>query len=113
MKRLQNTVIAPVEYESPRRNGRNLELSGQVEKILRRLRMSVVFGGNKAVEGAVIHQSNNSRSWKSYETVAGDIAAAMGRLGCRDVVLVPDDMRLGEHLKSHQSHIAWLNSGGV
>jgi D-alanine-D-alanine ligase len=113
MKRLQNTAIAPAEYESPRRVSRNLELSGQIEKMLRRLRMSVVFGGNKAVEGAVIHQSNNSRSWKSYETVAGDIAAAMGRLGCRDIVLVPDDMRLGEHLKCHQTHLAWLNSGGV
>ncbi|MFM9976177.1 MAG: D-alanyl-alanine synthetase, partial [Beijerinckiaceae bacterium] len=98
---------------TPRRNGRDTELAGQIDKIFRRLRLSVVFGGNKTVEGAVIHPSTNPRSWKSYETVAKDIAGAMQRLGCRHVDLMPDDMRLGERLKAEQSHLAWLNTGGV
>jgi D-alanine-D-alanine ligase len=109
-KRTANTNLASV---TPRRITRDDELSAQIDKLFRRLNLAIVYGGNKAVEGAVIHQSNNSRSWKSYETVAKDIGAAMMRLGCRQVDLMADDMRLGEQLKMSNSHLAWLNSGGV
>ncbi len=80
---------------------------------MRRMRVAVVYGGDKSVDGAVIEQTGNPRSWKSYRTVAEDIKGALERLGCRDVALMPDDMRLGELLKKHDSHMAWLNSGGV
>jgi D-alanine-D-alanine ligase len=113
MSRTNLSETAAAVKSAPRRVGRDSELSGQIEKLFRRLRLSVVFGGNKAVEGAVINPSINARSWKSYETVAGDIAKAMGRLGCRHIELMPDDMRLGERLKAEQSHLAWLNTGGV
>jgi D-alanine-D-alanine ligase len=109
-KRTATANLAPV---SPRRITRDDELSAQIGKLFRRLNLAIVYGGNKAVEGAVINQSNNSRSWKSYEAVAKDIATAMTRLGCRQVDLMADDMRLGEQLKRSNSHLAWLNSGGV
>ncbi len=81
--------------------------------MFRRLRLAVVYGGDKSSAGAVIESTSNPRSWKSYEAVAKDIAAAMHRLGCRDIQLFPDDMRLGERLKDYDAHIAWLNTGGV
>ena len=99
--------------QAPRRGGRESELARQIEKMMRRLRVAVVYGGDKSVDGAVIEQTTNPRSWKSYRAVAEDIKAALGRLGCRDVELMPDDMRLGEALKRHGTHLAWLNSGGV
>jgi D-alanine-D-alanine ligase len=96
-----------------RRSGREDQLLSQIEKMFRRLRLAVVYGGDKSSAGAVIESTNNSRSWKSYEAVAKDIAAAMGRLGCRNIELFPDDMRLGERLKSYDAHMVWLNTGGV
>jgi D-alanine-D-alanine ligase len=113
MARQNVRVTAVLEAKTPRRESRKEQLGEQIEKMFRRLRLAVVFGGNKAVEGAVIHPSTNSRSWKSYETVANDIAKAMTRLGCRNVEVMPDDMRLGERLKASGSHLAWLNTGGV
>lgn len=96
-----------------RRAGREDELQRQIDKLFRRLRLAMVYGGDKSVDGAVIEQTTNARSWKSYEIVARDIAGAMGRLGCRDISLFPDDMRLGESLRSYDAHLAWLNTGGV
>lgn len=96
-----------------RRKSRDQDLSLQIEKMLRRLRLAVVFGGDKSKEGAVIEPTTNPRSWKSYEAVAKDIAAAMGRLGCKNIELMPDDMNLGQNLKAMDAHIAWLNTGGV
>jgi D-alanine-D-alanine ligase len=98
---------------APRRDGRESDLAGQIEKMFRRLRLAVVYGGDSSHDGAVIERTTNPRSWKSYRTVAEDIAAAMRRLGCRDVELMADDMNLGQNLKAHNSHLAWLNTGGV
>lgn len=96
-----------------RRSGRADELQRQVEKMMRRLRVAVIFGGDKNSEGAVINPAPNTRSWKSYEAVAHDIATALKRIGCRDVFVMPEDMRLAEHLRAEKIHLAWLNSGGV
>jgi D-alanine-D-alanine ligase len=81
--------------------------------LLDRVRLAVVFGGDKSVDGAVLKQSRNRRSWKSYEAVAHDIAAAMRRLGCRHIEVLPDDMRLPGRLRDGRIHMAWLNTGGV
>jgi D-alanine-D-alanine ligase len=100
--------------ESPsRREGRDGELLLQIQRMFRRLRLAVVYGGDKKSDGAVIESTGNPRSWKSYEAVAKDLAAAMARLGCRNIELFPDDMRLGDRLRSYDAHIAWLNTGGV
>lgn len=89
------------------------ELQTQIVKMFRRLRVAVIYAGDKAASGAVINASDNARSWKSYETVARDIAGALSRLGCREVAVMPEDMQLGRRLKSAMSHMAWVNSGGV
>lgn len=99
--------------KNSRRAGRIQDLERQVERMFRRLRLAVVFGGNKSVEGAVIEATGNPRSWKSYETVARDIATSMVRAGCKNVSLMADDMRLGDNLRAHDCHLAWLNTGGV
>ena len=84
-----------------------------MERLLPRLRMAVVYGGDKSAAGAVINQTGNRRPWKSYQAVAEDIAGALRRIGVGMVELVPDDMRLGPDLLQHDIHIAWLNTGGV
>lgn len=84
-----------------------------VRQVLSRTRMAVIFGGDKSADGAVIRQSRNPRSWKSYESVALDIAASLRRLGCQDVLVLPDDMRLASRLSAERIHIAWLNTGGA
>lgn len=96
-----------------RRKGREADLQRQVETLFARMNIAVIFGGNKAAAGAVINQTSNPRSWKSYEQVAGDIAEALRRLGCRNVILLPEDMRLGDRLRAEKIHLAWLNTGGV
>jgi D-alanine-D-alanine ligase len=89
------------------------ELQYAVEQLLPRLRMAVIFGGDKGAPGSVLYPSQNSRSWKSYEAVAEDIAAALRRIGFRHVELIPEDMSLGDRLRRSGVHMAWLNSGGV
>lgn len=92
---------------------RSKRLELQIERLLSSMRVGVVFGGDKGVDGAVIHSTNNPRSWKSYEEVAQDIADALKRIGFRHVQLIPENMRLGDTLRREEIHFAWLNSGGV
>lgn len=89
------------------------ELEAQIERLMPRLRLAVIFGGNKSTPGSVIYPSHNTRSWKSYEAVATDIAASLRRIGFRHVQLMPDDMHLGERLRREDIHMAWLNTGGI
>jgi D-alanine-D-alanine ligase len=88
-------------------------LEERIERLKSRVRVAVVFGGNKSAADSVVYRSHNTRSWKSYEVVAQDIAAALGRLGFQHVELIPDDMRLGDRLRRQGIHMAWLNTGGV
>ena len=97
----------------PRRQSRIDELQMQIERMLGRLRLAVIYAGEKTSAGAVINQTSNPRSWKSYEAVAHDIAQALGRLGCKHVSIIPEDMRLGDRLRQEGIHMAWLNTGGV
>ena len=84
-----------------------------VETLLDRTNLAVIHGGDKTVDGAVINQTGNPRSWKSYKSVAEDIAGALRRLGCPKVCVMPDDMQLGRRLAEENIHMAWLNTGGV
>ena len=97
----------------PRRTNRIDELQNQIERLKSKLRIAVIFGGDKNSEGAVINTTINPRSWKSYETVARDIAGALTRLGFEHVEVMPEDMRIGERLRDKDIHLAWLNTGGV
>lgn len=105
------TAVAEEFY--PRRVTRAEELQLQIERLMPHLHLAVIFGGDKAADGAVINQTFNPRPWKSYESVAEDIAAALRRLGFRHVWTLPEDMQLGDRLRRHGIHLAWLNSGGV
>jgi D-alanine-D-alanine ligase len=89
------------------------DLEAQIERLMPRLRLAVIFGGDKSTPGSVIYPSHNTRSWKSYEAVAGDIAASLRRIGFRHVQLMPDDMHLSERLRREDIHMAWLNTGGI
>ncbi len=97
----------------PRRVGRNAELMAQMELLFARMRVAVIYGGDKSSEGAVINRTPNTRPWKSYQAVAEDIAESLSRIGFQNVSLMADDMRLGENLRQQQIHMAWLNTGGV
>ena len=88
-------------------------LQDLIGKLVADLRIAVIFGGDKQVNGAVINQTVNPRNWKSYESVAEDIAASLRRIGFRYVSTIPDDMYLGDRLRQEGIHFAWLNTGGV
>lgn len=110
-----NTAVArPVnEPTPPRRDGRIDQLRWQIERLASRMRVAVIYGGDKSVDGTVIHQTLNTRSWKSYQAVAEDIAESLERLGFKYVHVMPEDMHLGQRLRDHSIHMAWLNTGGV
>ena len=96
-----------------RRGGRVAELDVQLRGLLGKLRMAVIYAGNKQHPGSVIQAAGNTRSWKSYEPVAHDIADALRRIGVRDACVLPEDMNLAAALRDRNVQAAWLNSGGV
>lgn len=97
----------------PRRQGRVAELEEQLACLKARMNIAVIYGGDKRVSGNVIYEQPNTRPWKSYEAVAGDIAGALERVGFKSVHLLPDDMNLGNELRRRAIHFAWLNTGGM
>ena len=96
-----------------RRVGRVEELQRQVEQLMPVMRIAVIYGGDKAADGAVINATFNPRAWKSYQAVAEDIAGALRRVGFQQVIVIPEDMHLGARLRQEGIHLAWINSGGV
>jgi D-alanine-D-alanine ligase len=88
-------------------------LKERITSLKSRLRVAVIFGGDKSAPGSVLYHTDNTRHWKSYQTVAEDIATSLRRLGFQHVELLPDDMTMAERLRHSNIHIAWLNSGGV
>jgi D-alanine-D-alanine ligase len=109
---------SPVQPDAERRAGNacgydTLWLQEQIERLKSRLRLAIIYGGNKSTPGSVIYESHNSRAWKSYEAVAQDIGATLKQLGFRHVQVIPEDMRMAERLRREGIHFAWLNSGGV
>jgi D-alanine-D-alanine ligase len=91
----------------------DIELDTLIDRLKSRLRLAVIYGGNKLTPGGVVYPARNTRAWKSYEAVAVDIASALQRLGFRHVELMPDDMKLADRLVRSGIHMAWLNTGGV
>lgn len=96
-----------------RRQTRTAELQQQVLRLAETMRVAVIFGGDKHTPGAVINPTYNPRHWKSYKSVAEDIAVSLRRIGFRFVTTIPDDMNLGDQLRHQEIHFAWLNTGGV
>jgi D-alanine-D-alanine ligase len=110
---IKRVIASDVNRQVGRAESDILQLEGQIERLRSRLRLAVIFGGSKSTPGGVVYPSRNTRSWKSYEAVAVDIAASLQRNGFRDVQLMPDDMHLGDRLRRAGIHMAWLNTGGV
>lgn len=77
------------------------------------LRIAVIYNGDRTSHGAVIHQTHNPRSEKSYRPVAQDIAEGLEANGFRHVVLLPDDLSLAQRLRDEAVDLAWLNTAGV
>lgn len=88
-------------------------LPGYFQALQQKLRIAVVYAGDKNHEGAVLYKTLNPRSWKSYEAVARDIQQALQEIGFRHVFLMPDDQTLPSNLKKENIHLVWLNTGGV
>lgn len=84
-----------------------------LEKLKSKLRLAVIYGGDKNKENAVIYKTHNPRSTKTYEKVAYDIAETLKNLGFQHIYIMADDMNLGENLRKNNIHLAWLNTGGV
>jgi D-alanine-D-alanine ligase len=101
----------PVVIETPGLRG--IDLETMLGRLMERLRVAVIFGGNRAASGAVLNQTFNTRAWKSYEAVAQDIADALRRIGFRHVSMLPDDMNLVPGIAGQGVHMAWLNTAGV
>ena len=98
---------------NPRRLGRRDELEAQIGSLKQRMNVAVIYGGDKRVPNTVIYQTPNTRSWKSYQSVAEDIAESLGRVGFESVHVLADNMNLGNELRARDIHFAWLNTGGV
>jgi D-alanine-D-alanine ligase len=94
-------------------NSASEQLERQIEQLKKRLRMAVIFGGDKSAHESVIYRSSNTRSWKSYEAVACDIADSLRASGFRHIDVIPEDMRIADRLHRSGAHMAWLNTGGV
>jgi D-alanine-D-alanine ligase len=111
-----NATARAIQFQTPEVHGKagaRCELQHLVELLRSKIRLAVIFGGNKVNSGSVLYQSLNTRSWKSYEAVAEDIAASLRRSGFQHVELIAEDMLLGDRLRRSNIHMAWLNSGGV
>ena len=78
-----------------RRKSRVEELQAQVGILLKAMRIAVVYGGDKNDDGAVIYKSSNPRSWKSYESVARDIAKKPSAPRRRQCLPVPRRYAVG------------------
>jgi D-alanine-D-alanine ligase len=73
----------------------------------------VIFAGKANRQQTVLHETFNTRPWKSYEAVAQDIQGALRRLGFRHVALMAEDIDLPGRLRREGVHMAWLNTAGV
>ena len=89
------------------------QLSDVLDQLYSRLRIAVIYGGDKNDPQAVMYPTHNPRGTKNYQTVAEDIADTLHRLGFEHIYLLPEDMALGQRLRELNIHLAWLNSGGV
>lgn len=84
-----------------------------LDVLRKKLRLAVIYAGDKSKPGAVKYPAHNVRDWKSYEEVARDIQTTLLEEGFEHVFLMPDDRTLYETLEKHEIQFAWLNTGGV
>lgn len=88
-------------------------LPAVLDVLRKKLRLAVIYAGDKVRPGAVKYPAQNVRDWKSYEEVARDIQVTLQEAGFQHVFLMPDDRTLFDQLERHDIQFAWLNTGGV
>ena len=84
-----------------------------IDTFKKKLRIAVVYAGDKNEAGTVFNITTNTRSWKSYHKVADDIANALRTIGFQNTITLAEDVRLLDNLKEQKIDFVWLNSGGV
>lgn len=89
------------------------ELGDCLEQFKPALRIAVAYGGDKNDPESVIYKSSNPRPWKSYKSVAEDIANTLSQAGFKHIITAPDDLKFLSTLKKENIHLVWLNTGGV
>lgn len=89
------------------------DLSDVLERLKDKLRIAVVYAANKTDSDAVLHITQNTRPWKSYEVVANDIANAIRQNGFKHTEVIAEDIHLADTIRKKGTHIVWLNSAGV
>ena len=90
-----------------------VELEARLRDLAGRMRIAVVYAGDKEQPGSVLYRAGNARPWKSYREVAVEIQETLQELGFAHVSLVSEDMDLPMYLRREQVGFAWLNTGGV
>ena len=88
------------------------DLDAYFQALFAKLRLAVIYSGDKEKPGSVLYRQANTRPWKSYQEVAGDIQQTLQEIGFRHVSLIADDMNMIDTLRE-SIHMAWLNTGGV
>ncbi|KNY25343.1 D-alanyl-alanine synthetase [Pseudobacteroides cellulosolvens] len=88
-------------------------LGDYIDALMPKLRIAVIYGGDSKEAGSVLYSTYNTRSWKSYKTVASEIKTSLEQIGFKNVFLFPDNMELTKNLKDNRIHMVWLNTGGV
>ncbi len=89
------------------------DLDAYFQALFGELRLAVIYSGDKEKPGSVLYRQGNTRPWKSYQEVAGDIQQTLQEIGFRHVSLIADDMNMIDTLRRESIHLAWLNTGGV
>ena len=89
-----------------------------IERLARKprpaLKIAVVYASDPPGEtDEIIHRTATSRSWKSYQQVAENIAGSLRSSGFEHVVTMPDGMKLPGRLKATGIDLVWLNTGGI
>jgi D-alanine-D-alanine ligase len=110
---VRKSNLKPARASSPLVSVRPSHLELLMLQLRQNLRVAVVYGGNKKTPHTVIREGANPRSWKSYESVAEDIATALRRTGFQSVTTMPEGMQLARRLQDERINFVWLNTGGV
>lgn len=88
-------------------------LDQQLASLKETLRLCIVYAGSKDDPEKVIRATANFRHWKSYKSVAEDIAQALRNVGFKHISTMADGMDLPNRLRAHRIDMVWCNTGGV
>ena len=91
----------------------NSDLPSILDALKKKLRIAVVYAGDKKIRGNVYNITPNIRSWKSYEFVAHDIANALREIGFVHTIVLPESVHLLSDIKKCKIDFVWLNTAGV